>query len=367
MSETLVRNDRENTISPKSDTDIPVCDSPKSDTDIPVCDSPKSDAGIPVCDSAPDSLKEKTQAGMPVPPCSPQTGMPVSPSVPPSRNPLTITQRNLPHWTMDGCIYWINFRLADSLPQEKLRVWKEECDAWLKHHPKPWIESVWKEYDERFGDRLERWLDAGLGSRSLARPDIREAVKECLMRFDGERLRVHSVVIMPTHVHLLLEPLGDSKLPELLKGIKGASARQANKILGTSGQFWLDESYDHIVRSEEQYGHFLRYIAENPVKAHLRPDEYWHYYSGDTDILVCDPKGETGIPACAEGNTGIPACASSSESTDTNVCATMIKPTDTNVCATMIKPTDTNVCATLGHEVKVKGGAPKPKRPPRSS
>jgi hypothetical protein len=198
------------------------------------------------------------------------------------------------------------------------------------------------------------------------------------MRFDGERLRVHSVVIMPTHVHLLLEPLRNNKLPLLLKGIKGASARRANQILGTSGQFWLDESYDHIVRSEEQYGHFLRYIAENPVKAHLRPDEYWHYYNGDTDILVCDPKGEAGIPACAEGNTGIPACGLFSEPTDrnvcatmmkptdTNVCATMIKPTDTNVCATMIKPTDKNVCATLGHEMKVKGGAPKPKAPQRS-
>ena len=348
MSETLVRNDGENTISPQSDTDIPVCDSPKSDTDIPVCDS------------APDPLKGETQAGMPVLPCSPQAGMPVLPCSPqagmpvsPSPNPLTITQRNLPHWTMDGCIYWINFRLADALPQEKLRVWKEECDAWLKHHPKPWIESVWKKYDERFGDRLERWLDAGLGSRALARPDVREAVKECLMRFDGERLRVHSVVIMPTHVHLLLEPLRDNKLPLLLKGIKGASARRANQILGTSGQFWLDESYDHIVRSEEQYGHFLRYIAENPVKAHLRPDEYWHYYNGDTDILVCDPKGEAGIPACAEGNTGIPACGLFSEPTDRNVCATMMKPTDTNVCATMMKPTDKNVCATLGHEMKV--------------
>jgi REP element-mobilizing transposase RayT len=281
---------------------------------------------------------------------------------------------------MDGCIYWINFRLADALPQEKLRVWKEECDAWLKHHPKPWIESVWKEYDERFGDRLERWLDAGLGSRSLARPDIREAVKECLMRFDGERLRVHSVVIMPTHVHLLLEPLGDNKLPLLLKGIKGASARRANQIRGASGPFWLDESYDHIVRSEEQYGHFLRYIAENPVKAHLRPDEYWHYYNGDTDILVCDPEGEAGIPACGlfsePTDTNVCAtvmkptdtnvCATVMKPTDTNVCATVMKPTDTNGCATVMKPTDTNVCATLGHVMKVKGGAPKPKPPHRS-
>jgi REP element-mobilizing transposase RayT/type I restriction-modification system DNA methylase subunit len=204
----------------------------------------------------------------------------------PSNQQFTKTHRNLPHWKKDGAIYWITFRMADSLPQEKLKTWKAERDIWSQNHPEPWDEVTWKEYDERFGDRLDQWLDAGMGSRALARPEIRETVKSCLLRFDGERLVVHSAVIMPNHVHALIEPLDGHDLSKLLQGIKGASARAANQILGTTGTFWLDESYDHIVRSEAQYKHFLRYIADNPIKAGLRENEYW-LLKGGADIPVC--------------------------------------------------------------------------------
>ena len=130
------------------------------------------------------------------------------------------TRRNLPHWTRDGSIYWITFRLADSLPQEKLSIWKAERDLWKNHHPEPWHEADWKEYDERFGKRLENWLDAGYGSCVLGRPEIRWIVRECLFRFDGERLRIHACVIMPNHVHLLLEPFAKgADLPLPLKSI----------------------------------------------------------------------------------------------------------------------------------------------------
>lgn len=197
------------------------------------------------------------------------------------------TRRNLPHWTKEGAIYWITFRLADSLPQEKLHAWKAERDMWLAHHSKPWSEADWKEYDERFGERLEAWLDAGHGSCALSRPDVRQIVQECLLRFDGERLRLHAGVIMPNHVHLLLEPLAGNSLSELLKGIKGASARGINQLRESTGTFWMDESYDHIVRSQAQYEHFFRYIAENPSKASLSPGKFWLH------------EGDTGIPAFA--------------------------------------------------------------------
>jgi REP element-mobilizing transposase RayT len=236
-------------------------------------------------------LKGKLEGGTGIPACaspsSPQTGMSVSPSV-------TITRRNLPHWTKEGAIYWVTFRLADSLPQDKLRAWSEERDIWKKAHPEPWSDADWEEYDERFGKRLDEWLDAGYGSRALMRPDVRDAVRECLMKFDGQRVRVHAAVIMPTHVHVVLEPLGANVLPQLLKGIKGASARQANDLLGTGGTFWMDESYDHIVRSEKQYRHFLRYVAENPRKANLGDSEYW-LLKGDTDIPVRD-SAQAGMP-----------------------------------------------------------------------
>lgn len=83
---------------------------------------------------------------------------------------------------------------------------------------------------------------------------------------------------MPNHVHLLLEPFRGYSISELLKGIKGASARKINKILEAKAKkIWMQESYDHIVRSEKEYFYFIRYIADNPVRANLPEDKYWLY------------------------------------------------------------------------------------------
>jgi len=188
------------------------------------------------------------------------------------------TQRNLPHWTSEHpcTIYWLTFRLADSIPQDKLTAWRTEFEAWAKRHPQPWDERTWEEYNERFGDRFEKWLDAGMGSCALARPDVRERVRECLTFFDGMRLRIHAAVIMPTHAHCLLEPLEKGfELSGWLRGIKSRSAQQVNKLLGRKGKFWQDESYDHLVRSEAQYAHYMRYTQENPVRAGLKEGTYW--------------------------------------------------------------------------------------------
>jgi REP element-mobilizing transposase RayT len=168
---------------------------------------------------------------------------------------------------------------------QSMTLEKEPDDAWLSDHPKPWKEADWREYEGRFGRRLQDWLDNGYGSCVLADPDIRQIVEDCLLRFHNKRFWLHAAAIMPNHVHLLLEPLPGYMLFSLLKGIKGASAHRANLKLGKTGAFWLDESYDHIVRSEEQYQYLLRYIAENPTKAGLQPGEYSLY-------------GDTGIPAC---------------------------------------------------------------------
>ncbi|MCM8809819.1 MAG: transposase, partial [Candidatus Omnitrophica bacterium] len=250
-------------------TDIPVCG---SNTAIPVCGS-RSNTDIPVCGSNTDIPVCGSNTAIPV--CESNTNIPVC-----EHDDLHITHRNLPHWTKSGSIYWITFRLADSLPQEKINQWKEEYEIWSKNNPKPLNEKQWEEYNKKFGNKFENWLDAGYGSCILSKPEIREKVKECIMKFDNEKLKIHAVVIMPNHVHLLIEPFPGYSLSEILKGIKGASAREINKILGITGnKIWMEESYDHIVRSEKEYCHFIQYIFENPKKANLSEDKYWLYVS----------------------------------------------------------------------------------------
>ena len=190
---------------------------------------------------------------------------------------LAIRVRNLPHWTRTGAIYWITFRLADSLPQAKVRQLKTERDVWLLQNPEPWDCAQRRDYRQRFSRRVQDWLDAGYGRCILREPALRRDVCDCLLRFDGERLQLHAAVVMPNHVHALIEPLHAQSLSTLLKGIKGASARLVNQALGQSGVLWMDESYDRIVRNQWEYAYCCSYIRDNPVKARLADDAYWLY------------------------------------------------------------------------------------------
>lgn len=73
---------------------------------------------------------------------------------------------------------------------------------------------------------------------------------------------------MPNHVHVLLRPL--TSMPVITRWLKGSTARQANLILGRTGEsFWQDESFDHCVRDEVELDRIVRYVEHNPVSAGL--------------------------------------------------------------------------------------------------
>jgi putative transposase len=80
---------------------------------------------------------------------------------------------------------------------------------------------------------------------------------------------------MPNQVHILELPR--VPLATLTRRLKGYTARQANRILGRTGEaFWQTESYDHWVRSEQEWERIVRYIESNPVGAGLatRPEDH---------------------------------------------------------------------------------------------
>ena len=51
-------------------------------------------------------------------------------------------EANLPHWNQERALYFVTFRLADSIPKEKLSQWKCEFEQWLTHNPKPNVEAT---------------------------------------------------------------------------------------------------------------------------------------------------------------------------------------------------------------------------------
>jgi ATP-dependent Clp protease ATP-binding subunit ClpA len=186
---------------------------------------------------------------------------------------------NLPHWRQDGATYFVTWRTADSLPKARVDAWLAERDAWLRAHPEPWDAKTEADYYERFPNRWEAWLDEAHGDCLLARPELRQIVEDALRHDDGKRYLLRGFVVMPNHVHVLVTPLGKHTLSESLQAWKSVSAHRINKAAGRSGEFWQKESFDHIVRNEEQLVRLSEYIRRNPellparwrgAKAYLR-------------------------------------------------------------------------------------------------
>ena len=118
---------------------------------------------------------------------------------------------------------------------------------------------------------MDRYMDrAASGPTWLKDPRIAECVVRSLLQ--GERdwnlYELFSWVVMPNHVHVLLNP--HRKLSEITRPIKKNSAREANVMLGRVGQsFWQDESYDHWVRDAREFDRITSYIESNPISAGL--------------------------------------------------------------------------------------------------
>ena len=184
------------------------------------------------------------------------------------------TSHRLPHWQQGEAWVFVTWRLADSLPRERLDQWKAERDIWCKRHPEPWDEKTETEYHERFSRQIDEWLDQGSGSCVLKKPANAKIVADALQHFDGERYEIASFVVMPNHVHVMFRPLGDHALPDIVRSWKGFTAREINKRIGKTGALWQDEYWDRLIRSEWHFSKVAEYIRENPVNARLKESEY---------------------------------------------------------------------------------------------
>ncbi len=217
------------------------------------------------------------------------------------------TRRNLPHWEQPGATYFITFRLGDAVPMELQEEWREEFRIWLKHHPEPWDAKIAFEYQRRFVQDWEAWLDQGTGRCLLREPATREIVHECLRHFAGERYLLDAFVIMPNHVHVLMQPAGKFSLAEILHTWKSYTAKAINRSLGESGAVWQAESFDRMVRDDAELERYRAYIAANPAKAKLREEEYALDRGGKLQRSTGSlPVGNVGGSPVAESDAGEP-------------------------------------------------------------
>ena len=105
-------------------------------------------------------------------------------------------------------------------------------------------------------------------------PEARDIVFECGVRENGSKFELHAAVVMPDHVHLIYSPLRrddgwSHSLPEIMKAIKGRSARQINVALKRTGPVWQEEFSDHVLRSNDSLVERVDYVCQNAVRAGL--------------------------------------------------------------------------------------------------
>jgi putative transposase len=157
----------------------------------------------------------------------------------------------------------------------------------------------------------------------LTSPARKIVLDSCLF-FHQKKYQIYTVVIMPDHVHLLIQPfskdrerhdrnnshdinnpssasillasdlkyvsdpkqLSNSKywsIGNILHSIKSYSAKQIPTVMNHIGKVWQDGRYDRMVRDRQEFQNTWEYIRQNPVKAGLSntPEEYpffWEMY-----------------------------------------------------------------------------------------
>ena len=165
----------------------------------------------------------------------------------------------LPHFDAGAVVQTITFRLADSLPRE----FYEKAAALTPSST-----------DLFFA--LERAIDGGPGSCLLADSKNGSVVRDALERFDGERYLLLAWVIMPNHVHVMIEQVAGHRLADVVQSWKSFTAHALNKERGSRGKVWAPEYFDRYVRDERHYANAKYYIENNPVKARLvgRPEDW---------------------------------------------------------------------------------------------
>ena len=173
----------------------------------------------------------------------------------------------LPHWRQDGVMYWVTWRTDDSMPKERVSQWAAEREAWLKQHPRPHNAKAMAEYDRLFTARWERWLDECHGECLLRQETPRHIVENALHHFDGQRYRLHNFVVAPNHVHVLVTPLENHELSDILQNWKSFTAHEINKQLHRKGTFWEKNNFDHIVRNAADQERIEAYIDAHVVAA----------------------------------------------------------------------------------------------------
>lgn len=95
--------------------------------------------------------------------------------------------------------------------------------------------------------------------------DERSIVVDALRYFDGQRYDLFGYVVMDDHVHVVVQPLAHP-LSAITQSWKSFSAHRIASLRGRHGSIWQAESWDRVVRDDEELHQTVAHVAANPIR-----------------------------------------------------------------------------------------------------
>jgi REP element-mobilizing transposase RayT len=88
--------------------------------------------------------------------------------------------------------------------------------------------------------------------------------------FDRQRYELRAWVVMPNHAHVVVWPMPGYTLSNILHSWKSFTSHKIGERLPKKVvPFWQSESYEHLIRDDEDLHRCCHYTLVNPVNARL--------------------------------------------------------------------------------------------------
>jgi putative transposase len=108
------------------------------------------------------------------------------------------------------------------------------------------------------------------------------------------KFKLHDFVILPDHVHLLIEIVDDMTIEKAMQLIKGRFSHRLSHEFGYIGEVWQRGFTEEQVMNKVSFEKHREYIAQNPVKAGMVASaEEYPFCFGFLSRQKAEPANET--------------------------------------------------------------------------
>jgi putative transposase len=96
-------------------------------------------------------------------------------------------------------------------------------------------------------------------------PDERTTIVNALAFFNHDRYVLLCYVVMDDHIHVMLRPITHN-LSQIMHTWKSFTANRLHLEFERERHVWQDESFDRVIRNQDELINTMKYIYDNPKK-----------------------------------------------------------------------------------------------------